>query len=299
MARNVVKSIFPRLSSRTGWRLYTLTCFVLCVWWTFPAELLLQRIVASVARQSGLRVRYAEGEWTWREGWILRDLTVESPMTKLNIVQLSRFTLRPSLLGLWRRPPLPLTFSADGYGGTLSGSVHKAATGADTQLAVRNLALEQSPLPAPWGQGGIAGTLTADGAFQGNPADSRSLQGTFSATLANGALRAGTIAKLPRLALQAGQVHLRATLTGKQLEIAECRLVADGVEAHVQGRVMLRTPLARSGLDLQLSATMMEGVPPSALTALVSFLPSSSPGARERNVSITGSPAAPIIKRRE
>jgi len=253
----------------------------------------------SVERQSGVRVRYAQGEWTWWEGWVFRDLTIERPRTKVSSVQLSRFAVRPSLLGLWRRPPLPLTFSANVYGGTLSGSIHRTATGLDTQFAVQNIVVEQAPLPPPWGQGGVSGNLTVEGAFQGNPADARSLQGTWSATLTNGAVRAGTIAKLPRLALQAGQVHMRATLIGKQLEIAECRLIADGVGADVQGKVMLRTPVEQSGLDLRVNAQMMEGTPPSALTALIAFLPSSSPGAKERNVLITGSAAAPIIKRRE
>lgn len=253
----------------------------------------------SVARQSGTRVRYAEGEWTWREGWVLRDLTVEIPLTKLSSVQLSRLAFRPSLFGLFRRPPLPLSFKVDLYGGTLTGSVRQAATELSTQLTVHDLVLEQSPLPAPWGQGGVAGKVIADGAFQGDPANLRSLQGTFSVTLTNGALRAGTVAKLPRLALQTVQVHLRAMLTGKRLEIAECRLMADGVEAHVRGGIMLRTPLTRSGLDLQLTSKIMEGAPPSALIALMSFLPASSPSAKERDVSITGSPATPIIKRRE
>lgn len=291
--------LISRLSSRTGWRLYTLVCFCLCVWWTFPSDLLLQRIVLSVARQSGAQVHYAGGDWTWWEGWVLRDLTVESPVPSLTTVQFSRLALRPSLFGLFRKSRLPFTFSADLYGGTLTGRVGQAAGGVDVQLALHQLALERWPFPPPWGQGKVAGKLTADGAFHGDPADLRSLQGTFSATLTNGAVPAGTVAQLPLLALQAVQVHLRATLTGKQLEIAACRLVADGVEAHVRGGILLRTPLARSGLDLQLTSKIMEGAPPSALIALMSFLPASSPTTKERDVSITGSPATPVIKRRE
>ncbi|MGH7966019.1 MAG: hypothetical protein ACRERD_30080, partial [Candidatus Binatia bacterium] len=66
-------------SSRTGWRLYALVCFGFCIWWTFPADLLLQRLVLAATQETGVRVRYAEGDWTWWEGWVLRDLTVESP----------------------------------------------------------------------------------------------------------------------------------------------------------------------------------------------------------------------------
>jgi type II secretion system protein N len=286
----------PVLSSRTSWLLYTLTCFVFFVVLTFPSGVLLQRLVASVPRDSGVRARYVEGDCTWLEGCVLRDLTLESPLFGGSAVQLSRLTLHPSWWGLvFGGQPWPLGFNADGYNGTFSGTMRQVVGGMSGQLALRHLALDQLPLPAPWGLGRIAGSMIADGDFLGNPADLYSLQGALTVTLSDGMLRGGVINGFPLPALQTVQVHLRASLAAGRLEISELRLAADGVEAALQGGITLRTPVARSGLDLQLT-TNITGSPPPAVKTLLSLLPASSTAAGERRASITGSLAAPVAR---
>jgi type II secretion system protein N len=285
----------PALSSCTGWLFYTLVCFVLFLLLTFPSDLLLRRVVASVARNAKVQVRYAEGDWTWGRGWVLRDLTLVNSATGLPSLQLARLTVRPSLVGLVYGQPLPLTFSANLYGGTVDGTVQQEANGFAVRFNLCRLALEQWPLPAPWGQGRVAGNLTANGTLQGNLAHLASLQGTLALTLSDGAVRAGTIAWLPLPALQAVQAHVRATLTGGRLEIAELKLSADGVEAQMQGGIALRTPLLWSVLDLQLT-TRVTGTLPPALASLVSLLPPVPGTAGERQASITGTLAIPAVQ---
>jgi type II secretion system protein N len=286
----------PVLSSRTSWLLYTLTCFVFFVVLTFPSGVLLQRLVASVPRDSGVRARYVEGDCTWLEGCVLRDLTLEGPFFGGSAIQLSRLALHPSRWGLlFGGQPWPLAFNADGYNGTFRGTMQQVVGGMSAQLALRHLALDQLPLPAPWGLGRIAGSMIADGDFLGNPADLYSLQGTLTVTLTDGVLRAGTVSGFPVPALQTVQAQLRASLAAGRLEISELRLSADGVEVLLQGGITLRTPVARSGLDLQLT-TKITGSPPPALKTFLSLLPASQTSPHERRASITGSLTAPVVR---
>jgi type II secretion system protein N len=284
------------LSSRTGWLWYTVACFVFFMIVTFPSDVLLQRLVASVPRESGVHTRYREGNCSWFEGCILHDLTLAGPFLRGTTVQLSHLTLHPSLWGLFvSGQPWPLVFAAEGYNGTISGTLRQVIGGMSAQLALRHLALEQLPLPAPWGQGRVSGSITADGDFLGNPADLYALQGTFTATLTDSGLRAGALNGFPILALQTVQGHLRTSLAAGRLEISELKLSIDGVEASLQGGIILRTPLTRSGLDLQLT-TNSTGSPPPSLKALLSLLPASQTSSGERRSAVTGTFVAPVIR---
>ncbi|HEV8716254.1 MAG TPA: type II secretion system protein GspN [Candidatus Binatia bacterium] len=286
----------PLPSSRLGWALYTLACFICFVVLTFPADVLLQRLVASVPREAGVRARYGEGKCAWFAGCVLRDLTLEGPALRGAAVQLSHLTLRPSLWGLFiGGQPWPLAFDTEGYNGTCRGTLRQVIGGLSGQFALRHLALEQLVLPAPWGQGRVGGSVSAEGDFLGNPADLYSLQGTFTATLTDGVLRAGAVNGFPVPAVQTVQLHLRVSLAAGRVEISELRVTADGVEVSLRGGITLRTPVARSGLDLQLT-TSVTSSPSPAVKTLLSLLPASQTASGERRAAITGSLAAPIVR---
>lgn len=292
-----LRARLPAWSARTSWLVYTLVCFVIFLVLTFPSNVLLQRLIASVPRDAGVRVRYTDGDCTWLEGCVLHDLVLEGPALAGSTVQLARLTVDPSLWNLLlRRQPWPLIFSGDSYGGTVDGTVRQIVGGVSAQLVLRHLALDQLPLPAPWGQGRVAGSVTVDGEFSGNPADLYSLQGTFTVNITDGAMRAGTVNGFSVPALQTVQASLRASLASGRLEITELRLNADGVEALLQGRIALRTPIARSGLDLQFTAKSTTDSPPPALRTLLALLPASPSASGERRASITGSLAAPVVR---
>jgi type II secretion system protein N len=286
----------PVLSPQTVWLLYMAACFVLFLVLTFPSNVLLQRLVASLPRESGIRIRYAEGDCSWHKGCVLRELTLEGPSLRGAAVQLSRLALQPTLFGLvFGGQLLPLTFNAELYDGVVTGTIRQAVSGVSAQLALRQLALEQWSPSTPWGQNRLAGRVNATAEFLGNPTDMYALQGNFTISLTDGALRAGTVNGFPVPALQATQAHLRASLAAGRLEIAELGLTADGVEASLQGVITLRTPIGRSGLDLQLIAKST-GSPPPALKTLLALLPASPSTPGERRASISGSLAAPVVR---
>src|SRR5581483_3397525 len=114
---------FSARSRRFTWALYGGACFLVFLVLTFPADLLLQRVVASIERTAMLRVTYGESRWTWNKGWILLDVSIDKPgMTPP--LRLSRFTLAPSIGGLLQGQPFPLAFSAVLYGGAARGVLH-------------------------------------------------------------------------------------------------------------------------------------------------------------------------------
>ena len=290
-----LRAYLPAFSSRLGWILYTLACCCFFIVLTFPTDLLIQRTLAISTRGLPMRIRYLQGEFTWRGACVLRDVVIEGLTPNLPTLKVARLSVQPSLLGLLVGRFFPLAFSADLYDGTVSGTVVSASGRMNTQLAVRHLALGLLPLPPSWGRGGITGSLTGDGDFKGDFSDLLTLRGTLTLNLAGGSLRSGSIAGFPAPSLQAVQSGLHATLNAGRIEITDFSLSADGVEAHLQGAVVLGTPLARSGLDLQLTAKTM-GTPPPSLTILLSLLPASPGVPGERRASISGALATPVVR---
>jgi type II secretion system protein N len=290
-----VQKRLPKLSARNGWLLYTLAGFLFFLFLTFPSDLLLQQLVATLSRESDIRMRYAAGDFTWWGGCEFSDLAIENPVPGLSSLRVSRLTLSPSLLGLFRSHPFPLAFAADLYGGTFQGIVQQKREGGSIQFALQRLSLEQWPFPAPWDHGRVGGRVSATGGFEGNFAALQSLQGTLHVTLTEGELNAGTVATVRVPSLQSVQAQVRASIANGRVEVTDLTLSADGTEATLQGTIVLRTPIERSGLDLRLT-TKITGSPPPALKTLLALLPASPHSPGERRALITGSLAAPVVR---
>jgi type II secretion system protein N len=285
---------FSARSRRFTWALYGGACFLVFLVLTFPADLLLQRVVASIERTAMLRVTYGESRWTWNKGWILLDVSIDKPgMTPP--LRLSRFTLAPSIGGLLQGQPFPLAFSAVLYGGAARGVLHYDNSAYDLQFSLEQIALERWPFPPPWGQGRMSGALTAEGSLHGVAADIATWSGALTASLVDGALKAGNAITSPLPPLRAVQARLQATCKNGRIEVSELTLEADGVTARLQGAVVIRSPVEWSALDLQLTARQT-GAPPPGLAALVSLLPVAPGGAGERKAALTGTLAAPVLR---
>jgi type II secretion system protein N len=286
----------PRSSIRFArllWISYGLVSFMVFLLLTFPTDLLLRQVVASIEQSASLRVRYKTGQWTWGRGWILDDIVLDK--TAATPLQLTRLTLRPSLLRLLYGQPFPLTFSAQLYGGDAQGTLWRTGSTFDVRFTLDQLSLAQWPFPDPWRQGRISGALTLNGALQGEGANLNTWSGSLSATIAEGSLKAGNIDRFPIPALQTAQAHAQATLKDGRVEISALTLAADGVTAQLQGAITLRLPLAWSSLDLRLT-TQTVGSPPPPLAMLVSLLPAVPGSTAERRATITGTFAAPVVR---
>lgn len=281
---------------RLLWVWYGIVSFVLFLFLTFPTELVLQRVAAAIAQTAHLRIQYGSGRWTWNKGWVLYDLSIEKPGVTPPL-HLSRLAVSPSGLGLLHGQPLPLSFSATLYGGTAQGTLRQDSAGFGAQFTLDTIDLALWPFPSPFGQGNVSGNLTAAGTFQGTPTEMNSWTGAMTASLTEGSLKAGALAKSPLPALHTVQARLRTTLQNARLAVADLTLSADGLEAQLQGNITLRLPLAWSALDLQ-CATRITGTPPPTLAALNSLLPAVPGAVGERRATITGSLTAPTLGKR-
>ncbi len=279
---------------RLLWVLYGTVVFVIFLFLTFPTELALQRVTASIAQTAQLRIQYGSGRWTWNKGWVLYDLTIEKPGATPPL-HLSRLAISPSWLGLLHGQPLPLSFSATLYGGAATGSVRQDNAGFGVQFTLDAIDLALWPFPQPFRQGNVSGNLTVEGTFQGMPAEINSWTGSMTASLSDGASKGGALTRSPLPALRAVQARLRATLQNSRLEVADGALSVDGLEAHLQGNITLRLPLVWSVLDLQLT-TRVTGAPPPTLVSLNSLLSAVPGAAGERRATITGSVATPAMR---
>lgn len=282
-----VKSSFG--SRRMLWVVYSALSFLIFILLTFPAELLLQRVMTTVGQTSALQIRYSAGEWSWFQGWTLKDLSIER--SGIAPLRISRLTISPSFFGLLFGQPFPLTYAATLYGGTVNGTLQRENTAWRVQFSADQLALEQLPFPAPWGQGRAAGKISLTGTVQGTPGEIASWSGDLKATITKGSLKGGNVAKFPLPVLQTAQAQGQATLKNGRLEVTDLTLTTDGIEAHLQGAISLRLPLEWSVLDLQLT-TRQTGMPPPPLATLVSLLPAVPGSQGERRATITGTFAA-------
>lgn len=282
-------------SARFGWGLYTLLCFGIFLFLTFPVDILLQRVIASATRGTPLHVRYAQGELNWHGAGVVHDMTIKRTDANLPPFKLNRLTVQPSWLGLLFGHPLPLSFQADVYGGTISGTVEQSTEGLRTNLVVQRVDLALFPLPSSGKPERLKGFLTGSGDVRGDLSQVLSLKGTLNLDLSEGALQAGALGKVPIPPFQSFRGQLRTVLRDGRLNISDLVLTGDGIEARMQGALTLSTPLPRSGLDLQLT-TKTTGSPPPPLVALLSLLPVSPNTPGERHATIRGSLAAPVMR---
>jgi type II secretion system protein N len=288
-----VRKAALRFSGRVGWTLYTVvSCFFFLVL-TFPTDLLLQRVVSGATRGTQVRVHYAQGELTWWGSCRLREVEVATGTAP--VVKIAYLTIRPSLIGLMFGRPWPLSFTANLYGGTLSGSVTLDASEQSVRMTAQHLDLRLLPLPGINKGGEVHGLLSGEGEVRGNMADLFSLQGQVTLTVAEGALRAGAVSGFPLPSLSSAGAQLRATVKKGLVDIADFTLQADNVEARLSGSVLLVTPLPMSTLNLQMTAKAPDNTA-SPLKMLISLLPAPPDASGVRRASISGSLAAPILR---
>lgn len=287
---------WTRLSSaRMGWGVYTLLCFAVFLFLTFPVDVVLQRVISSVTRGTPVHIHYSQGELTWYGAALVRDVRVEQRGASLPPLRVSRLLVHPSWLGLLWGSPFPLAFQADLYGGTINGTAEHSPNGVKTTLTARRMNLALLPIPGAEKSGGLKGILTGSGEVSGDFSQIFSLQGALELNVSEGSLQPGALGQLPVPPLQSVRGNLRANLRDGRVNITDVTLMVDGIEARAQGALVLSTPLPRSGLDLQLTTKVVGPAPP-ALTALVSLLPISPNTPGERRATISGSLAAPVMR---
>ena len=288
-----LRGVIPRFSARLGWTLYTAVSGLFFLLLTFPTDVLLQRVITGATRGLPVRIHYTQGELTWRGGCRLRE--VEVTYGTAPTVRMTRVTLRPSLLGLIVGRPWPLGFTADLYGGTLSGNVTADASGQRIGVTARRLDLRLLPMPGMDKGGEVRGILSGEGEMRGQFADLLSLQGQVALTVTDGALRAGMVSGFTLPPISSVEAQLRGAVKKGLVDITDFTLRADNAEARLRGTLTLGAPLPMSALNLQINAKALGTTSP-PLTLLLSLLPPSPEVPGERRASIRGSLAAPVLQ---
>ena len=279
-----------------GWGLYTALCFLIGLLVTFPSEVVVRRLVWSMAQQTPLQVHYESGGLSFPGTVIFQGLEVKNATGARSVpLRFTELSLNPSLIGLLWGRPFPLAIDAALYGGTLSGVLEYQADLFDMTFALRQLDLFRLPFPDPWGQGRLSGRMTTEGRLQGSGAQLNSLQGDVTLVVTDGKLQAGNVNGIRFPALDSISVRGEVSLSKGQVKVHALTVKTDGAEAQLNGTITLRQPLERSLLNVQLVATKT-GSPPPALATLISLMPVSKTTPGKRQVSVTGLLSAPVVK---
>jgi type II secretion system protein N len=243
---------------------YLFSLFIFC-FLTFPYERLRDRVVEEFnARQTGpdpLRL-----ELTELDGYSLggveaegiRLISAPKPSTdpaikpKPSVLEIQSAHVRVSLLGLLFGS-LDLSFGADAFGGTISGTTSESDGTRSLDLRLEDLSLAQAPLLADAIGLPLGGTVQGELELVLPEGKLAKAEGTVELeitglSVGDGKAKIRDTIALPQV--EAGDLKLQGDVTEGQLKLTEFAAKGDDLEFVSEGSIRLRDPAATSLLSL-------------------------------------------------
>lgn len=258
-----------RLPRRTmlGYGAYTTGLFLCFLVYTFPAEVIAQRLVNRVAADSGWIVRYDGVRLVPWSGFSFSNLSFAAPQKPGDAaIRFAALAVRPSLRtfvgGGFRRA----RFSGQAYGGALSGTADwSAVPTVDLSWTELNLA-EYSALSALI-EGSWVGKLSGEAHFQGKEFPA-AIEGSGKLDIKSAGLTRGNVGgfKIPDLHFAQGASEFE--VKGGNLEIKTLKLSGPEIDVDLRGQLYLRKPVGQSVLAGTLGVRPVPGGAPEIENAL-------------------------------
>ncbi len=305
VARDAVQRLAPSLRATAGrlagdtwartlaYAAYTLTLFLVFLLATFPHEALLRRLIDRSA-QGPLTIAVSDVTLGWPFAYRIGEARIAArgadPLAPLLLAQQVR--VAPSLLGLLRGRPYPLSLRAALYGGAFTGKVDLRTDAPWVDATVTDLDLARYSGVRALGQGVWRGRVNARVDVRGDGRKPTSLDGLVSVHATAFAVEAAKFRGITIPDLHFADIRFAAALKNGRLEVTE--FVADGQELGVSGTgsIVLRAPLEASMLGLEITLTPATAAPDGLRLAL-KLLPGSPGEGGARTIAIGGTLAQP------
>ncbi len=277
-----------------GYAFFTVATFALALVYTLPHQLIARRVVSEATAEAPLRITFTDVSFTLPLGYHFENVQLvprENPAQRIDV---SEVTVWAPLLSVLTGNLGAVGFSGRLYGGHFAGdasndagTVTTAATFEDIDLA----SLSAQLLPAP---GVIGGEVSLAIDLAGDGRTTRSSQGTIELSARDISLE-GIVAQgfvVPDLRFAA--LRARAGLRGNRLEIETFEADGDELRLGAEGSVLIREPVDRSVLNLEVDIDVAADARP-GLRVATSLLPP-RPTGKPKRWSLRGSLAAPSLR---
>lgn len=277
-----------------GYGLFTLVVFVVTLAYSLPHDLIARRALDEATSEVPVRVRFAEVSFSFPNGYHFRDLRLTSEGPPRFQIEMPELTVSTPLTGLFSGQIDSASFSGTLYGGEIDGTTwtedgRLAATVHAENLQIAPLYRRFAAAP-----GTVAGATSFDLEFSGDGRTLRSSQGSLSLTAREVAMSEIALSGIILPDLQFGSLRLEAALDGGQLKLERFEATGDEVTLTSEGTLLVRTPLSRSVLNLEVGIDVSAEARP-GLRAAVSFLPKRRTGPANR-WSLRGPLSAPSLR---
>ncbi len=238
-----------------GYIAFTVSAFLCCFYWTFPADALAQRLVFELQRRSGgaWRAEYKDASTFRLSGLQFENVKIKytdlrEPLASPQIVAMDALRARVRILPLMLRR-WSLQTQVRLHEGLLAATFTAHGSSREVEAEADQIDFNQPPLLAtllgiPVG-GKLNGTLEAAWDVEAKQAN-----GEFEMVIDTGSVGPGSVAgfTLPRVGL--GQVTATGTLKDGQFRLEQFKQKGGNLSLQAKGHGTLHQQIARSQLDM-------------------------------------------------
>lgn len=275
---------------------YTVLLFVVFFAATFPHELVLRRVLEPAATAPvGIEIRGVRLGWTL--AYTIDELRLfrRGADPALPLLTATHVRAAPSLLGLLRGRPFPLSIRADVYGGTLDATADLTPDTFAVRAALAKVDVGRYAGLRLFMEGTLQGRVDGTVELAGAALKPTATAGRIDLRIAELGLEGGKAQGIVVPDLHFPEVRLAGAIKAGRLEVGE--LLARGREVNVQGsgNLLLSHPLAASLVNLDIVASPAAEIPDNLRMAL-SLIPGEPTATGDRHIRLTGTIAQPRLK---
>ncbi|HEY2386626.1 MAG TPA: type II secretion system protein GspN [Candidatus Binatia bacterium] len=293
----LVRRVAPSAAAPLAlYAVYTLLLFVVFLGATFPHEAILRRALdPGPAAPISVDLRGVSLGWTL--GYTIDELRILSRGADptLPVLDATHVYAAPSILGLLRGRPFPLSLAASLYGGSLEATTDLGTDAYDVHAKVSGLDVARYAGLRLFLEGTLQGHVNGSVELSGNPTKPMTTNGTLDLRATDLALEAGKLRGITIPDLHFPELRLAGTIKSGRVELPD--LSARGREVSVTGTgtLLLSHPLAATLINLDLTITPAPDLPDNLRLAL-NLIPGELTATGEKKLHLTGTFAQPKAK---
>ncbi len=275
---------------------YTLLLFVLFVAGTFPHESVLRRAL-DPGPTAPFTVELRGVRLGWTLGYTIDELRLlaRGADSSLPILDTSRVYAAPSLLGLIRGRPFPLTIAAALYGGSLDATTDLGPDAYDVHAKVSGLDVARYAGLRLFLEGTLQGHVSGTVALAGNPTKPASTNGVVDLRATDVALEGGKVRGITIPDLHFPELRLVGTVKAGRVDLGDVNARGREVSVVGSGSLLLAHPLAATLLNLDVTITPAPDLPDNLRLAF-NLIPGEPTPGGDRKLHLFGTLAQPKLK---
>ena len=267
---------------------YTLTLFVAFLAATFPHEQILRRTL-DAGPAAPVTVEMQGVHLGWTLGYTIDELRLlaRGADPSLPLLSTSRLHAAPSLLGLIRGRPFPLTLSADLYGGSLDATLDLDPEAYDVHAKIGALDVGRYASLGLFLDGTLQGHVNGSVELAGNPVKPATTSGQVDLRATDVALEGGKIRGVTIPDLHFPELHLAGTIKAGRVDLSDVNARGREVTLVGTGTILLAQPLAATLLNLDLTITPAPDLPDN-LRAAFNLIPGDPTPTGDKKIHLFG-----------